>query len=184
MSEQSSKYEERLLLPRKLCAEAFGISVQAFDHWDVKPVEKRGRESLYNLPDVIAWRLNRDQSGEEGGLNLQAEKARLASAQADKTEIEVEILKGKVFKAETVEKAWTEMIGNCRSRMLSIPSKIAPILAAEKESKKVESKLRDAVYEALFELKDYEPTQYTDIAPEVSDADDSTAAKANAKPVG
>lgn len=179
-----SGYDERLLLPRNVCAKAFGVSVQAFDQWDVQPVEKRGRESLFYLPEVIAWRLNRDQGGEDGSLNLQAEKARLASAQADKTEIEVEILKGKVFRAESVEKAWTDMIGNCRARMLTIPTKLAPIMSAEKDQKRCESKLRDAIYEALFELKDYEPTQYSDVTPEAGDADDSAAAEADPERVG
>lgn len=177
------KYEERLLLPRNLCAKAFGISVQAFDNWDVEPVEKRGRESLYYLPDIIEWRLNRDLTL-DGGSNLQAERARLAAAQADKTEIEVEILRGKVFKAEQIERAWTDMIANCRSRLIVIPTKLAPILSAEKDQKKIESSIRDAVFDALNELKDYEPRQYTDAIAEISNEDDSSTSKADSKPMG
>lgn len=176
-----NNFEERLLLPKNLCAKAFGVSVQAFDRWEVEPAEKRGREQLYYLPDVIEFRLNRDT---KGTLDLQAERARLACAQANKTEIEVNILKGRVYRAEKVERAWTEMIANCRARLVVIPTRLAPIVSAEDDQKKNEVSLRDAVYDALNELKNYEPTHYTDTAAEVSDADDSAASETDSKPMG
>lgn len=167
-----SKTDERLLLPKNLMAKAFGISVTAFDKWEIAPYEKRGREQLYSLIEVIEYRLNRDN---KNTLSLQKERARLASAQANKTEIEVKILQGNVFKAEHVEAAWTSMLSACRSKFLSIPTKLASVLSIEKDAQKIEQILRITISEGLQELSDYDPKQYNKSVSEALNEDDVAA---------
>lgn len=112
--------DSRLLLPQKLCAAAFGISAQAFQAWKIKPRMKRGRENLYYLPDCIEYRLTRDQ---HGTLNLGEERARLASAQADRAELEVKQLTGELIPAAVILESWEPVVGAARAKVLAIPSK-------------------------------------------------------------
>lgn len=46
-------------LPKNQMAKALGISVQAFDKWDVEPVAKHGREVFFAVLDVVRFREQR-----------------------------------------------------------------------------------------------------------------------------
>ncbi len=162
MSGRTSKkdvYDERLLLPKKLMAMAFGISVQAFDKWNLKPIARDGREALFYLPEVVAHRLARE-SKQENQINLQKEVARLNKAKADHEERKVAILDGKLLPADKVEEVWSGMIMACRAKILPIPTKLALQLSMESDPVKVEEALREECDGALEELSEYDPEQY------------------------
>ena len=113
--------DTRLLLPQKVMALAFGVSVQAIQKWRVKPRLTRGKEKLYYLPDLVDYRLNREEPGQ---LNLSAERARLAAAQAERTELEVAQLKGELIPAGVILENWEPIVGAARAKVLAIPTKI------------------------------------------------------------
>ena len=113
--------DARLLLPKTVCALAFGISVTAFSKWKIKAVMQQGRESLYYLPDAIAHRLQRADNNEN---NLSAERARLARAQSEKTELEVLQLKGELIPANVILENWQPLIGAARQKVMAIKTKI------------------------------------------------------------
>jgi hypothetical protein len=85
-----------------------------------------------------------------------AEKTRLTSAQADKVELENAVRSGELFEARECERVWANYIGNCRARLLSMPTKLAPELAAVSDPLIVEGILRSTIYEALRELSGIE----------------------------
>lgn len=79
-------------LNKKSMADSLGISTQAFDKWDVKPVAKIGRESFYDVRSVIDNRLKhqggKQQPGSEIvdpliGYKIDCERLRLTREQAD-----------------------------------------------------------------------------------------------------
>ena len=144
----ASGYNERLLLPAKLTAFCFHISLQAFSKWLVSPVEKRGRESLYYLPEVIAYRLARQEKDQ---LDLTQERARLAKAQANRAELEVAQLEGELMPASAMLSAWENNVVTCRARLLAIPTKLAAQLGGLEPAER-EAAIRDAIYETLNEL--------------------------------
>lgn len=113
--------DARLLLPQRLAAIAFGVSVQAIQRWKVKPRMRRANETLYYLPDLVHYRLNRDETGKR---NLGEERARLASAQADRAEIEIEVMRGTLLPAIDVTLTWSTVTASIRQKVLSIPGKI------------------------------------------------------------
>ena len=88
----------------------------------MKPREQRGRESLYYLPDLVAYRLTRDDA--EGKLNLGDERARLAAAQANRVELEVATLRGELIPADVILETWEPIVGAARAKILALPSKI------------------------------------------------------------
>lgn len=55
-------------LNKKDMAASIGISVQAFDKWNVDPVAKIGRETFYTVDDVIEFAIAREQKKAPTGL--------------------------------------------------------------------------------------------------------------------
>lgn len=103
-----------------------------------------------------------DASGEEIEVekkiyDLTNERARLAKFQADKAELEVSVIKGNLIPAEQVEHGWSKMAAAFRSKILGIPSKVAPQVAAEGDVRVIEQLLRTECNEALSELSEYDP---------------------------
>lgn len=68
--------------------------------------------------------------------NLAAEKLRLTKAQARKAELEVLEITKILVPAKDVREAAFEKARLLRDQLLNIPNRIAPILAAERDSKK------------------------------------------------
>jgi hypothetical protein len=58
---------------------------------------------------------------------------------------------------EDVVKAWTDTLANLKSKITSIPSKAAPIIASETEIGIIQEILTDFLNEALEELSSYDP---------------------------
>ena len=83
------------------------------------------------------------------------EKARLVKAQADRAEMEVKTISGELVKASDVANEWFATINDCKSRLLSIASKAAPILASESNAGACQTIIDDLVREALKELGSY-----------------------------
>ena len=89
---------------------------------------------------------------------------------------------------KTLFTAWTDVIGAVKSKMLSIPTKGAPILATEEVAGVCQTILEDLINEALEELANYDPstdpTSTSGNSPEESDGDVSPSAKTKRKSVG
>jgi len=136
--------DSRLLMPQKVVALAMGISVQAFQKWRLKWRMKRGRENLYYLPDVVQYRFERE---DPTALNLGSERARLASAQANKAEMEVKVMEGELIPADAVLSNWEPIVGAARAKILGIKSKIKTAIPKlnERDLKKVDTICRGAL---------------------------------------
>lgn len=110
----------------------------------------------YDLADCIrAYEkyLQERQNGNFEHDQVAQQKLRLLKAQAEKAELELEVLKGKYLDAEWVEFTWSDIVVTFRSRMLSIPGKLARSLAAAGGNfAKLEKILEDEIYDALLEL--------------------------------
>ena len=102
-----------------------------------------------------------DGGGGESGGDYEAHRSRLTGAKADMAEIQAETMKGNYHEAGAVEAVWTDMLMNCRSKFLAIPSKLTPRLRKESSAVKIRAILETAVTEALNELSDYDPDRVT-----------------------
>ena len=58
--------------------------------------------------------------------------------------------------ADDVSRHWYQIITDCKNRLLTVPSKAAPIVAAETEAGMVQDIIDDLMREALEELSEYE----------------------------
>lgn len=80
------------------------------------------------------------------------EKTRLTRLQADKEALAIAEKEGRLVDAEQVQQQWADLIVNCKSRLLMMPTKLAYEIAAESNPNVCLDMLTKAVYEALDEL--------------------------------
>ncbi|MBR0317503.1 MAG: hypothetical protein IJQ99_11630 [Synergistaceae bacterium] len=113
------------------------------------------RDGEYLLGDVVNsyWR---NQMGKKG---LMIAKTRLTNAEAELRELELAEQRGDVIRKSAVSMAWGENVINCKAKLLSIPTKIAPELVGQ-DLIIIQQKLKAAIYEALKELADYDAKQF------------------------
>lgn len=116
----------------------------------------RGKYAV--VPCVIAYiKYLRGLIDGEGG-DYMVEKTRLTKAQATKTEIETNRLKGDLIAVSDAERGWSALLGAFRAKMITIPARAA--LAVHKKTEyQAEKILTDMIYEALTELSGWNPTE-------------------------
>lgn len=91
----------------------------------------------------------------EGVLDFHEEKARLTKMQADKAEMEVKELAGELVRVEELIDAWHEILMDCKGKILSIPSKLATLVADIENPAEAQELIEDHLREALEELSEY-----------------------------
>ena len=84
-------------------------------------------------------------------------KLRLTKARADMAELESAEMTGELVPLEKAEAAWTNAIARMRQRLLTMPSKLAPVAYQAGAVAEVKAALDDGVAEALMELYDFRP---------------------------
>lgn len=117
-------------------------------------------------------------------------RAKKVAAEAEITQLELAKVRGELVVAEDVVTAWSDTLSSLKAKLISIPSKAAPIVAAEDEAGICQKVIEDLVREALEELSNYDPkisptsTQGTSDAPEESTGSAEAASAPKRKPVG
>ena len=84
-------------------------------------------------------------------------RAKKVAAEAEITELELAKVRGELVVAEDVVTAWADTLTSLKAKLVSIPSKAAPIVAAEETAAGCQKILDDLVREALEELSNYDP---------------------------
>lgn len=147
-------------------SEIFGISTRRVQQLAKDGVFVRVGHGQFDLPAsinaYIEYRL--DDTKEEGMLDKTTEEAKWTRARRQKTELELQIMRGDLHRSEDVKRVMNDMLGSFRARTLSIPSKIAPQLVGLTEIPPIKELLKRGVYEALEELSDYDPMVFYDIS--------------------
>jgi len=96
-------------------------------------------------------------------VDYEVAKARKMDHDADLAELKLQTERGLLVRAEDVAKAWENVLGNMKGKLMSIPTKAAPIVAGESEATACQHFLESLVHEALEELANYEPELPTEI---------------------
>lgn len=148
--------KEKFLFKKADIATLFGVSTEAVSKWmqaGLEPHSRSGREVLFYLPDVIAWRTQGfEDKGTGKVLNLNTERARLAKEQADKTTLENQKLRGELVDVDRVAQEWERIATAVKSKLLSLPTKAAPILQGNDSIPDIQDTLDNLIREALEEL--------------------------------
>lgn len=159
-------------------------------------------QQVYNLansgiipkPENAQWNLTQcahsyikylqGRAGEEKRAYA-AERTRLTKAQADKTELELKVLRSSVIHASVIEAVWGRMTGAARARLLAMPYRIAQAALSATTFQEIETAATTLISEALDELHEYSPDDYAPrLAIDASGLAVETAAPSNGKPMG
>jgi hypothetical protein len=105
---------------------------------------------LYETREALPALFEVPQGGQQ--MDLARERALLAKSQRTKLDMEIEVLRGKLLPADKVESAWASLAAAFRARMLSLPSKCAPMAVGAAKVIDAERLIEDAVHDALNEL--------------------------------
>ena len=122
------------------------------------------------------------------GSDYDAARTRKMNAEAELAELELERVHGTLVVAEDVVDAWNDVLTALKAKLLSVPSKAAPVVSTEHDSAICKDILEDLINEALEELANYDPkTDPTKASVERTDevdVDVKATKKTNSKRVG
>lgn len=97
----------------------------------------------------------KDRGGDEdSGETFTEAERRLKLAQAIKAERQNEIDAGNLMEIEQIETLWQRILMRVRSRLLKIPTTVAPLVLGDTDAHSIQLKLKEAVHDALTELVD------------------------------
>ena len=101
------------------------------------------------------------KSGNSG--DIVEESTRLKKFQADKAELEVNQLEGKLIPASLVRDTWSGLVSNAHAKFLNIPTNLAHQVLAAEDYNQATDLIKNSIHEALEELSgDGIPTEYAE----------------------
>jgi len=116
-------------------------------------ISKSVRRGFYPYPDAIQDYIKFLREG--GSTTTMADaKLRKALADAEISEFEAARAAGRLVDASLIKQQWSKLATELRTRLLAIPSKLAPILTGKKRTAEIESLIRGEVNEALREISE------------------------------
>ena len=163
--------------------------VQQLSREGVIPKAERGRYELVGAVRGYVHYL-RDRSIDSDVVSIDVARQRKTAAEAELAEIELAKARADVVSINDVALQWDAVLGACRTRLLGVPTKVAPMVAVETDQSLVKDTLEDAIYTALGELAaDWvsdEPGGDGEPKPSVQEqpSEDGPTAKTNDKRVG
>lgn len=130
--------------------------VQQLSKEGVIPKTEHGRYQLAPaVQGYIRYLQDRSLGRPSAPEDFHSEKTRLVRLQADRAELEVSEMAGDLVRSQDVSREWYNAVSDCKGRLLSIPTKAAPIVAAETSAGACKKIIDDLVFEALEELGSY-----------------------------
>ena len=117
--------------------------------------------SNYILTLKVSMEAGNSQSV-DGELNLDEEKAIHERVKRHISELKLKTMQGELHKSEDVERVMTDMLVSIKSKLLSMPSKLAPMLVARNDIDFIKRTINSEVLEVLNELKDYNAKDFYD----------------------
>lgn len=125
---------------------------------------KRGQYKLVdNIQKYIIFLKTNSEANEienKSELDYEKEKALHERVKREQDELRLAAMKGSMHKSEDVERVMNDMLSNFRSKLLGLPSKVAPMLLARNEIGEIQDLIQKEVLETLQELAAYDPATF------------------------
>ena len=97
--------------------------------------------------------INHSKESKGGKADLIEERTRLIRIQADKRELELKIAQGELIHVDTAMQLWGQVVQSVRSKLLAIPTKLAPLVLGCKGLSEIKDTVEKQIYEVMEELK-------------------------------
>ncbi len=151
-----------------------GVTVATITNWLKEDNPPKRRDGKFYLSDAGEW-IRKHQVAKEGRGNYPyappgwgpyskvvqndpdmpenraAAETRLKIAQANKIEMENDVAAGKLIPVDEVSDAWRTILSRVRTRLLKLPTTLAPLVFGDPDMLSVQSKLKEGVNDALSE---------------------------------
>lgn len=120
------------------------------------------QESLhsYILQLRVANDVEKNQPELEDKLDFGLEKAMHERVKRHITELKYSLMKGQVHRSEDVEAVMTNMLINFKTKLISLPSKLTPLLVDRDNKKYILDLLTNEMHEVLNELSEYNASDF------------------------
>lgn len=140
--------------------------VQQLSRYGVIPKANRGQyELIGSVRGYVQYLRDQAAKAQSGAPDYASERARFIRARADLAEIEADEKRGSVISAEDVEAAWIAILALLRTRLLSLPDRLAPQVHEQIKLADTRNLIRAAISEVLDDLAQ------TDVKPVDPDTD-------------
>ncbi len=158
---------DRMTVSVGVMANIFSLSERRVRQMAEEGIVVRAAKGRYRLVEslknyMLALKLAAEGMNAEnpdGEININEEKALHERVKRHISEMKYRVMKGKLHKAENVERVMTDMLASFKTRLLNIPSKVAPSLENRKTAY-IKDRLSKEISEVLNELKDYDPKHF------------------------
>lgn len=145
----------------------FGVTDRRVRQMAEEGIIIRAAKGRYNLVEslknyILSLKLAAEgatMGGPDGEINLDEEKGLHERVKRHISELKLQTMKGELHKAEDVERVMSDMLAAFKTRIMNIPSKVAPMLE-DRDAGYIKERLTNEVTEALNELKDYDPKAF------------------------
>ena len=145
----------------------FGVTDRRIRQMAEEGIIVRAAKGRYNLVEslknyILSLKLAAEgatMEGPDGKIDIDEEKALHERVKRHISELKLQTMKGELHKAEDVERVMSDMLAAFKTRVMNIPSKVAPILE-DRDAGYIKDRLTNEVVEALNELKDYDPKAF------------------------
>jgi len=110
------------------------------------------------------------------------ETARVRKLQVETALAEMDLAKARreYVSADDVRHVWADVLANMKSKLLSMPTILAPMLVDQKEASEIKEIIDKAVIDCLEELTSYDPQ--IEVAPDDGGSDEGSGAKRDPNP--
>ena len=118
------------------------------------------KQKKYRLEKCVPEYLSFKLKGEAKGGTFYNKEREQAEHEQIKKKIDIlklRKLRRELHEAADVEEFLTNMLVSFKSRLLSIPQKVAPIVVSEDDVNRISDILEKEIFEALKELSEYDP---------------------------
>ncbi len=161
--------------PVSTIAKLFGLTERRVQQLAKDGIIPKPEKNQYELVGSVRAYINYLQQRAFGKgaapRDTHLERARLIKAQADMAEIDLAEKTGALVTVDRLEADWMAMVNACRSKLLSIPTKVAYQISNLKDPEEIENFLKRTIHEALTELASYEHDDSEDLQPDDQDGD-------------
>lgn len=153
------------LYSKKVIAELFGLTERRVEQLAQKKIIPKAGKGVFDLGPTVQAYIRYLHGLANGAISADTSELnqRLLQAQAEEREaracmakLEFAEMEGRLHDAGDIRKIMTDIIVALRSRLLGLPSKLAPILADIGEPAAVADRLRGELTDTLTELAGYD----------------------------
>lgn len=167
MSDKKINDANSIVVSSTVLANAFGLTNRRIRQLAEEGVIKKVSHGRYNFVEsvqkyIIYLRTNTElkETKTEEEVNYDKEHALLEKAKREKAELELKVMRGELHLAEDVEQVMNDMLANFRGKILSMPSKLSPMLVARDNVNNIQDIIEKNCFEVLDELKDYDTKEF------------------------